>query len=113
MKVLVAESVAREGIELLAAHHEVDERLGCTPAELAELTLGGLAVAGVGGVLLLAGVGLGLASLGWLLAGRFAVPVLTTGVVKYGGFGVAGLADVLGITALVLVGVGVVIAAIP
>jgi len=75
--------------------------------------LGGLAVAGVGGVLLLAGVGLGLASLGWLLAGRFAVPVLTTGVVKYGGFGVAGLADVLGITALVLVGVGVVIAAIP
>lgn len=37
MKVLVAESVAREGIELLAAHHEVDERLGCTPAELAAI----------------------------------------------------------------------------
>jgi D-3-phosphoglycerate dehydrogenase len=37
VKVLVAESVAREGIELLAAHHEVDERLGCTPAELAAM----------------------------------------------------------------------------
>ncbi len=37
VKVLVAESVAREGIELLAAHHEVDERLGCTPAELAAI----------------------------------------------------------------------------
>jgi len=34
MRVLVAESVAREGIELLAAEHEVDERLGCTPEEL-------------------------------------------------------------------------------
>jgi D-3-phosphoglycerate dehydrogenase len=37
MKVLVAESVAREGIELLAAHHDVDERLGCTKDELAAL----------------------------------------------------------------------------
>ena len=31
MKVLVAESVAQEGIDLIAAHHEVDERIGCTP----------------------------------------------------------------------------------
>ena len=30
MRVLVAEEIAREGIELLAATHEVDERLGCT-----------------------------------------------------------------------------------
>lgn len=37
MKVLVAEAVAREGIELLAAHHEVDERLGCTREELAAI----------------------------------------------------------------------------
>ena len=37
MRVLVAESVAREGIELLAAEHEVDERLGCTSEELAAL----------------------------------------------------------------------------
>ncbi|HYH94262.1 MAG TPA: phosphoglycerate dehydrogenase [Candidatus Saccharimonadales bacterium] len=37
MKVLVAEPVAREGIELLAAQHEVDERIGCTPAELAAI----------------------------------------------------------------------------
>ncbi len=37
MRVLVAESVAREGIELLAAAHEVDERLGCTREELAAL----------------------------------------------------------------------------
>ncbi len=37
MRILVAEAVAREGIELLAAHHEVDERIGCTPAELAAI----------------------------------------------------------------------------
>ena len=34
MKVLVAEPVAREGVELLAAQHEVDERIGCSRAEL-------------------------------------------------------------------------------
>jgi len=34
VRVLVAESVAREGIDLLAAHHEVDERIGCTREEL-------------------------------------------------------------------------------
>ena len=37
MRILVAESVAREGIERLARHHAVDERLGCTPTELVEL----------------------------------------------------------------------------
>ena len=37
MRVLVAEAVAREGIELLAAVHEVDERLGCTREELTAL----------------------------------------------------------------------------
>nr|MBA2757793.1 phosphoglycerate dehydrogenase [Chloroflexota bacterium] len=37
MKVLVAETIAREGIERLAAHHEVDERIGCEPAELAAM----------------------------------------------------------------------------
>jgi D-3-phosphoglycerate dehydrogenase len=37
VRILVAESVAREGIDLLAAAHEVDERLGCTREELAAL----------------------------------------------------------------------------
>ena len=37
MRVLVAEPVAREGLELLAAHHEVDERTGLSPAELAAI----------------------------------------------------------------------------
>ncbi len=37
MKVLVAESVAREGVDLLATQHEVDERIGCTRDELAAL----------------------------------------------------------------------------
>lgn len=40
MRVLVAEAVAREGIELLAAHHEVDERIGCTRDELAAILPG-------------------------------------------------------------------------
>ena len=38
MRVLVAESVAREGIDLLAAHHEVDERIGCTREELGAIS---------------------------------------------------------------------------
>ncbi len=37
MRVLVAEAVAQEGIELLAAAHQVDERIGCTREELAAL----------------------------------------------------------------------------
>ena len=37
MRVLVAEAVAQEGIDLLAAAHQVDERLGCTREELAAL----------------------------------------------------------------------------
>jgi D-3-phosphoglycerate dehydrogenase len=37
MRVLVAEAVAQAGIDLLAAAHEVDERLGCTREELAAL----------------------------------------------------------------------------
>jgi len=37
MRVLVAEEVAREGIDLLAAAHEVDERIGCSREELAAL----------------------------------------------------------------------------
>ena len=37
MRVLVAEAVAQEGIDLLAAAHEVDERIGCTREELAAL----------------------------------------------------------------------------
>jgi len=37
VKVLVAESVAREGIELLATQHEVHERIDCTRAELAAI----------------------------------------------------------------------------
>ncbi len=37
MKILVAEPVAREGLELLRAHHDVDERTGLSPAEYAVL----------------------------------------------------------------------------
>lgn len=37
MRVLIAEPVAHEGVELLAAHHEVDERIGCTREELAAI----------------------------------------------------------------------------
>ena len=37
MKILVAEAVAREGVDLLAAQHEVDERIGCTREELAAI----------------------------------------------------------------------------
>ncbi len=37
MRILVAEPVAREGVELLRAHHEVDERPGLTRAEYAAI----------------------------------------------------------------------------
>lgn len=37
MKVLVAESIAREGVEQLRAVHEVDERLGLSPEKLREI----------------------------------------------------------------------------
>ncbi len=35
MKILVAEPLAKQGIEILRAHHEVDEKIGLTPEELA------------------------------------------------------------------------------
>jgi D-3-phosphoglycerate dehydrogenase / 2-oxoglutarate reductase len=34
MKILVAEPLAKEGLEILRAHHEVDEKIGLTPEEL-------------------------------------------------------------------------------
>ena len=37
MRVLVAEAVAQEGIDLLAARHEVDTRVGCSREQLAAL----------------------------------------------------------------------------
>jgi D-3-phosphoglycerate dehydrogenase len=37
VRVLVAEAVAREGIDLLAGRHQVDERIGCTRDELAAI----------------------------------------------------------------------------
>jgi D-3-phosphoglycerate dehydrogenase len=37
VKVLVAEPLAREGVELLAAHHDVDVRIGCSRDELGDL----------------------------------------------------------------------------
>jgi D-3-phosphoglycerate dehydrogenase len=40
MKILVAERIAREGLDLLAAHHQVDERLGLDPAALIEAVPG-------------------------------------------------------------------------
>ena len=35
MKILVAEPLAKQGLEILRAHHEVDEKIGLTPEELA------------------------------------------------------------------------------
>jgi len=35
MKILVAEPLAKQGVEILRAHHEVDEKIGLTPEELA------------------------------------------------------------------------------
>ncbi len=37
MKILVAEPLARQGLDILRAHHDVDERTGLSPAELAEV----------------------------------------------------------------------------
>jgi D-3-phosphoglycerate dehydrogenase len=37
VRVLVAEAVAQEGIDLLAAHHAVDTRIGCSREELAAM----------------------------------------------------------------------------
>jgi D-3-phosphoglycerate dehydrogenase len=37
MKILVAEPLAKQGIEILRAHHEVDEKIGLTPEELASI----------------------------------------------------------------------------
>jgi D-3-phosphoglycerate dehydrogenase / 2-oxoglutarate reductase len=34
MKILVAEPLAKQGLEILRAHHEVDEKIGLTPEEL-------------------------------------------------------------------------------
>ncbi len=37
MKILVAEPLARQGLEILRAHHEVDEKIGLTPEQLGEI----------------------------------------------------------------------------
>ena len=37
MKILVAEPLAKQGIEILRAHNEVDEKIGLTPEELASI----------------------------------------------------------------------------
>lgn len=37
MKILVAEQLAKQGLEILRAHHEVDEKLGLSPEELAAI----------------------------------------------------------------------------
>ena len=37
MKILVAEPLAKQGLEILRAHHEVDEKIGLTPEELAAI----------------------------------------------------------------------------
>jgi D-3-phosphoglycerate dehydrogenase len=37
MKILVAEQLAKQGLEILRAHHEVDEKIGLTPEELASI----------------------------------------------------------------------------
>ena len=37
MKILVAEPLAKQGLEILRAHHDVDEKIGLTPEQLAEI----------------------------------------------------------------------------
>jgi len=37
MKILVAEPLAKQGLEILRAHHDVDEKIGLTPEQLAEV----------------------------------------------------------------------------
>jgi D-3-phosphoglycerate dehydrogenase / 2-oxoglutarate reductase len=37
MKILVAEPLARQGLEILRAHHEVDEKIGLSPEELSRI----------------------------------------------------------------------------
>ena len=37
MKILVAEPLAKQGVDILRAHHEVDEKIGLTPEELAAI----------------------------------------------------------------------------
>jgi len=37
MKILVAEPLAKQGLEILRANHEVDEKIGLTPDQLAEI----------------------------------------------------------------------------
>ena len=37
MKILVAEPLAKQGLEILRTHHEVDEKIGLTPEQLAEI----------------------------------------------------------------------------
>lgn len=37
MKILVAEPLAKQGLEILRAHHEVDEKIGLSPDELAAI----------------------------------------------------------------------------
>ena len=37
MKILVAEPLAKQGVDILRAHHEVDEKIGLTPEELASI----------------------------------------------------------------------------
>jgi D-3-phosphoglycerate dehydrogenase / 2-oxoglutarate reductase len=37
MKILVAEPLAKQGLEILKAHHDVDEKIGLTPEELCEV----------------------------------------------------------------------------
>jgi len=37
MKILVAEPLAKQGLEILRAHHEVDEKIGLKPEELAAI----------------------------------------------------------------------------
>ena len=37
MKILVAEPLARQGLEILRAHHDVDEKIGLKPEQLAEI----------------------------------------------------------------------------
>jgi hypothetical protein len=34
MKILVAEPLAKQGLEILRAHHDVDEKIGLSPEEL-------------------------------------------------------------------------------
>lgn len=77
--------------------------------------LAGLGVVGLGAVVLLVGVGLGVASLGYLVTTKLEATQETLGMfpLRVAGFAVAGGADALGVIGVLVMLGGVVLAALP